>query len=103
MPIARWRARPRQRRTRPDREERPAMLPAELDAAAQLAGDVLGGMVATVRDTHAAIARRAFAASGEGAVPVRLAHDAIAALAYGATGLAGRSLLRGAGRAASLA
>ena len=78
------------------------MLPDEYRAAGELAGEGYGRVVADIGATHQAVADRVFGMLGEGAGPVRVAHDAIAGVAYGATRLIGRGLLWGAGQAAAL-
>lgn len=54
----------------------------EVRALGALAGEIAGGGVARVEELHRAIARRAFGASGPGATPARLAHDAVAGGVY---------------------
>ncbi len=68
----------------------------EVLAAGRLAGDVLAGVVDTVRDVHRAVARRAFAAVGPAAAPVRVLHDGIATGVYGVVRGAHAALPRGA-------
>lgn len=60
-------------------------------AFADLAAEGAGGVAGMIRDTHRAIAARAFGASGPGAAPVRVVHDGVSSLVYGAVraGLAG--------------
>src|SRR5579884_1351135 len=77
------------------------MLPEELVAAGDLAGQGYGGLVGSIRQTHGAIARRVFRYVGQPARPVQLAHDAIAEVAYGSTRLLGRTLVEIAGRGAA--
>jgi len=67
----------------------------EARAAGRLAGDVLAGLVDTVRDVHRAVADRAFAAAGPAAAPVRMLHDGITAGVYGAVRGAHAVLPRG--------
>lgn len=55
---------------------------AEIRAFGRLAGDVLAGVVGTVRDVHRAVADRAFTAVGPAALPVRVLHDGIAGGVY---------------------
>jgi pimeloyl-ACP methyl ester carboxylesterase len=55
----------------------------EVRAAGRLVGDLLAGVVETVRDVHRAVARRAFTAVGPAAAPVRVVHDTIADGVYG--------------------
>jgi hypothetical protein len=63
--------------------ERPAPGGAtEIRAAGRLLGDVLATAVGVVRDTHRAIADRAFAVAGPAAAPVRAVHDVIAGGVY---------------------
>src|SRR2546423_303523 len=54
----------------------------EVRAAGGVSGDALAGVVGAVRDVHQAIARRAFAAVGPVARPVRVLHDGIAGAVY---------------------
>ena len=54
----------------------------DLRAAGALLGRGGAATVRTVRDTHRAIARRAFTLAGPGGVPVRAMHDAISAGVY---------------------
>ncbi|WP_344934265.1 esterase/lipase family protein, partial [Actinoplanes nipponensis] len=55
---------------------------AEIRAAGRVVGDALAGVVGVVRDTHRAIADRAFAAGGPAAQPIRAAHGLIAGGVY---------------------
>jgi PGAP1-like protein len=55
----------------------------EIRAAGRLAGDLLAGAVDTMREVHRAVARRAFAAAGPAAAPVRAVHDNITTAVYG--------------------
>jgi pimeloyl-ACP methyl ester carboxylesterase len=71
----------------------------EIPAAARLAGDGVAAAVGLIRDTHLAIARRAFRLTGPPARPVQLMHDGISRLAYGS--VAGGSWLTS--RAAAVA
>jgi pimeloyl-ACP methyl ester carboxylesterase len=73
----------------------------EIRAAGRLAGDVLAGVVDTVHDVHLAIARRAFAAVGPAAAPVRVLHDSITNTVYGVVRGAHAALPRGAAVAAA--
>ncbi|HET9719070.1 MAG TPA: alpha/beta fold hydrolase [Solirubrobacteraceae bacterium] len=79
------------------------MLPEELLATGDLAGRGYGSLVSQIRETHGAVAGRIFRYVGDVARPVQLAHDAIAALAYGSTGALGRGLMKAAGYGAALA
>lgn len=63
----------------------------EARALRRLAFEELGGAIGGIRDTHRAIADRAFGASGPGARPAQLVHDAIADTVYG--GVRGASAL----------
>ena len=47
----------------------------EIEETGRLAGEAVGGVASLVRDMHAAIASRSFAAVGPGAIPVRAIHD----------------------------
>jgi pimeloyl-ACP methyl ester carboxylesterase len=70
-------------------------VPDERRALAGLAFEELRGATGGLWGMHRAIADRAFEASGAGAVPARVAHDAIAGATYsalgGAVGLLGRA------------
>ncbi len=68
----------------------------EIRAVGRLAGDVLVGVVDTVRDVHRAVARRVFAAVGPVAAPVRVVHDSITSGVYGVVRGAHAALPRGA-------
>src|SRR3954468_19284829 len=57
---------------------------ADLRDAARLAGRALGGVTGAIRDTHLAIARRAFTLTGPPSRPVRVVHDSISTGVYGA-------------------
>ncbi|HET7311680.1 MAG TPA: hypothetical protein VFJ17_10190 [Mycobacteriales bacterium] len=59
----------------------------DLRDAARLGGEALAGVAGAIRDTHLAIARRAFTLSGPPAKPVRLVHDTISTGVYGAVRL----------------
>src|SRR4051794_801001 len=56
----------------------------DLRDAARLGGQALAGVAAAIRDTHLAIARRAFTLTGPPARPVQLMHDTISTGVYGA-------------------
>jgi pimeloyl-ACP methyl ester carboxylesterase len=73
----------------------------EIRAAGRLAGDVLAGVVDTVREVHRAVARRAFAAVGPAAAPVRALHDGITDGVYGVVRRAHAILPRGAAAVAA--
>ena len=73
------------------------MQSAEIRAVGDLAGAAAAGTGNLVRDVHAAIARRAFAAAGPGAAPARVLHDHISAAVYGSVRVALGTLPRGAG------
>ena len=70
---------------------------AEVRAVGELAGEALAGAGVLVRDVHAAVARRAFAAVGPSAAPARAMHDGIAAAVYGGVSAALAAAPRGAG------
>jgi hypothetical protein len=55
-------------------------------ALGKLAGQGLSATTSLIRDTHVAIARRAFTMSGPAARPVHLAHDAISRSVYATVG-----------------
>ena len=71
----------------------------ELRAAGELAGEALGGAEAIVRDVHRGVAGRVFGLLGEGAAPVRLAHDGISAAVHASVRAGLRALPAGGGRA----
>ena len=56
---------------------------AEVQALARLGFEELGGAIAGIGHLHRAIADRAFGASGPGATPARVVHDAVARRVYG--------------------
>jgi pimeloyl-ACP methyl ester carboxylesterase len=62
----------------------------ELRSLTKLAFEELSGAAGGLRDFHQAIATRAFRASGPGALPARVLHDAISAGVYGGLGGAAR-------------
>jgi pimeloyl-ACP methyl ester carboxylesterase len=78
------------------------MRSAEIRAAGDLAGRALAGTGTLVRDVHAAIARRAFAAVGPSGEPARAVHDGVSAAVYGGVRAALGALPRGAGGALAL-
>ena len=55
----------------------------EVRAAGSVAGRGLSASATLIRDTHLAIARRAFTLSGPGARPAHVAHDLISRTVYG--------------------
>jgi len=71
----------------------------ELSALASFAGEELQRAIGGIASTHGAIARRAFQANGSAAAPVRAAHDAISAAAYGGVRVGAGALSRLAARA----
>jgi pimeloyl-ACP methyl ester carboxylesterase len=83
------------------------VLPSEVAASGRLAGRGFGQFVARLNETHHAIAGRVFGllerSLGAATLPVRLAHDGIAELAYGATRLIGELTLAAVGEGAALA
>jgi hypothetical protein len=78
--------------------DRPA---ADLRGAADLGGRGLAATTALIRDTHVAIARRAFTLSGPAARPVHVAHDAISTGVYAAVAGGARVVAMAAGVAAA--
>src|SRR3954471_19375682 len=72
-----------------------AVRPTDVRAAGALAGKGLAAGTTLIRDTHVAIARRAFTLSGPVARPVHAVHDAISQTVYATVGgslaLAGRA------------
>ncbi|MCW3010328.1 MAG: hypothetical protein JWO90_732, partial [Solirubrobacterales bacterium] len=54
----------------------------EGQALGAVAGEAVSGGTARIEELHRAIARRAFGASGPGAAPARVTHDAIASGVY---------------------
>jgi pimeloyl-ACP methyl ester carboxylesterase len=73
------------------------MRAAEAKAVGELTGEVLSGATVLVRDVHAAIARRAFAAAGPGAHPARAVHDGVSEAVYGGVRAMLGAVPRGAG------
>lgn len=71
----------------------------EIRAVGELAGQALAGTGTLVRDVHAAIARRAFAAVGPSGEAARAVHDGITAAVYGGVRATLGALPRGAGAA----
>jgi len=63
---------------------------ADLRAAVALAGRGVAAATTMIRDTHTAIARRAFGVSGRPARPAHLMHDAISTTVYAAVGAGAR-------------
>jgi pimeloyl-ACP methyl ester carboxylesterase len=79
------------------------MLPEEITALGDIAGEAAAATASHVRDMHATIATRVWDAMGPMAAPVRLAHDAITKTAYSAATEVTRALVRGGARALSAA
>jgi pimeloyl-ACP methyl ester carboxylesterase len=77
------------------------MRAAEVKAVGELAGQALAGTGELVRGVHAAIARRAFEATGSGGEPARVVHDGVSAAVYGGVRAALAALPRGAGALAA--
>jgi pimeloyl-ACP methyl ester carboxylesterase len=77
--------------------------PEEVRDVGVVAGEGFGGVVGGIGGTHGAIAERVFQAVGPAAGSVKLIHDQVAALAYGATSGVGRVALRAGALGASLA
>jgi hypothetical protein len=75
---------------------------AEVRAVGELAGQALSGTGALVRDVHAAIAQRAFEATGPNSATARAIHDGVSAAVYGGVRAALGALPRGAGTALAL-
>ena len=71
----------------------------DLRDAARLGGQALAGVTSAIRDTHLAIARRAFTLSGPPGKPVKLVHDTISTGVYGAVRVALSSGVRAGGTA----
>jgi pimeloyl-ACP methyl ester carboxylesterase len=78
------------------------MRPDEVAALGDLAGEAAAGLTSQIREMHAGIAGRVFAAVGAAGAPVQLAHDQIAERSYGGARMLTSALLRGAARAFSL-
>jgi hypothetical protein len=74
----------------------------EVAAAGDLAADAFGGIAERIHEVHDGIAGRVFTLLGASAAPARVLHDGIAGLAYGSTGLIGRTLVRAGAQAASV-
>ena len=81
------------------RASTPTPISGEVPVAARLAFDELGRAVGGIAGMHRAIAGRAFGASGPGATPARVIHDAISGGVYAAV----RASARLAGQGAALA
>jgi len=64
----------------------------EIRDAGALLGTALGELAETARDMQRGVSARVFGVLGAPAVPVRVLHDAIAAVAYGSTCLGVRAL-----------
>jgi pimeloyl-ACP methyl ester carboxylesterase len=75
------------------------MRSAELEAIGRVGGTAISHPAATVRDVHAAVARRVFDTLGVVGAPVRLMHDGISTAAYAVTGAALRTPVGAAARA----
>ncbi len=73
----------------------------EVAGAARLAGALVDALAAPIQQTHQGIARRVFTTIGPASAPVRVAHDAIAGVAYGSVRAGGR--IAGATAAAAIA
>jgi hypothetical protein len=78
------------------------MRPDEISALGELAGDAARATSARVQELHTGVARRIFRAVGPAALPVRVAHDAIARGAYAAAGEVSRAVVRAGATAAGL-
>jgi pimeloyl-ACP methyl ester carboxylesterase len=78
------------------------MRSAEVRAIGELAGQALAGAGGLVREMHAAIADRAFAAVGPSGAPVRIVHDGVASAVYQGVCASLGALPRGAGSALAL-
>src|SRR4051794_3209873 len=74
---------------------------AEVEALARLGFEELGAAMAGIGNIHKAIADRAFGATGPGATPARVVHDAAARRVYGGLRLGARAAGGAAGRAAA--
>src|SRR3954454_4427595 len=74
---------------------------AEVQALTQLGFEELGGAMAGIGRIHKAVADRGFGASGPGATPARVIHDAAPRRVYGGLRLGAGALGGVAGRAAS--
>ncbi|HWT93634.1 MAG TPA: hypothetical protein VN238_11595, partial [Solirubrobacteraceae bacterium] len=74
----------------------------DVKALGELAAEGAGGFAGLVRDTHRAIADRAFGPTGPASAPVRVVHDGVSALVYGAVRAGDADGLRADGRARHL-
>jgi len=74
----------------------------ELKAAGELAGEALGGAGAIVRDVQRGVAERVFGMLGQGAAPVRVAHDGITAVVHASVRAGLRGVPSGSARALAL-
>ena len=79
------------------------MRPEEIAALGDLAGEAAAGATRQIHEMHDGIARRVWRRVGPAALPVRLAHDRIAARAYLAAAGLTRQVVRAGAQAASLA
>ena len=78
------------------------MRDSELKAAADLAGEALGGFGAIARDVQRVVSDRVFGLLGQGAAPVRVAHDGISAVVHASVRVGLRGVPSGSGRAVAL-
>lgn len=62
----------------------------EVAGAARLVGALVDGLAGPVQETHRGIASRVFRSIGPVAAPVRVAHDAVAGVAYGSVRVGAR-------------
>jgi pimeloyl-ACP methyl ester carboxylesterase len=74
----------------------------DVTEAGRLAGVGVAAAVGLVRDTHLALARRAFTLSGPGGGPAHVAHDAISSGVYAAVGGGARVAASAAGVVAAM-
>lgn len=79
------------------------MRPDEARDAGGLLGTALGEVAEVARDVHRAVSRRIFDLAGRPALPVRVMHDGISAIAYGSTRLGVRAIPAALGLAAQAA
>jgi pimeloyl-ACP methyl ester carboxylesterase len=79
------------------------MRPEEIAAFGELAGEAVAGATRQIHELHDGIARRVWRRVGPASLPVRIAHDRIAASAYSAAGELTRQVVRVGAHAASMA
>ncbi|MEH3052450.1 MAG: alpha/beta hydrolase [Patulibacter minatonensis] len=77
------------------------MRPTDIEAIAELLGEAAEATGGVAEETHQAIAKRAFAATGRAARPVQAIHDAIAGFTYGSVRVGLKATFTQAGKLAA--